>query len=71
MTSGKTPRSGEDIATLLIGDRYQGDSKWPKKWWDTTAAQAREVKPITQNDEGEKEGEQGRSEGQTSGGEEG
>jgi len=68
MTSGKSPSRGQNIATLLKGDRYQGDSKWPKKWWDTTAAQAREVKPIIQNDG--KEEEQGRSEGQTSGGEE-
>jgi hypothetical protein len=55
MSGGKSPPSGEDIATLLRGDRYQGDSKWPKKWWDTTSAQAREVKPITNNDGKEEE----------------
>ena len=71
MTSGESPQRGEILATLLKGDRYQGDTKWPKKWEATTAAQAKELKLITNNDEQEKEGEQGRSEGQTSGGEEG
>lgn len=67
--SGKSPPSGDNTATLLKGDRYQGDTKWPKKWEATTAAQAKELKPITNSDG--KEEEQGRSEGQTSGGEEG
>jgi hypothetical protein len=51
MSGGESPSRGHNLATLLIGDRYQGDSKWPKKWWDTTLSQAKDPDAHLEGDD--------------------